>query len=86
MLVVDEEAAQRVREEAPQPEQKPPLVDEVAPGLADAPRRGEAARRETAEDVDEQVVGESRRRRWRGLHGTQPNPRMFCLFFFFLYK
>jgi hypothetical protein len=55
VLVVDEEAAQRVREEAPQPEQKPPLVDEVAPGLANAPRRGEAARREKAEDVGEQV-------------------------------
>jgi len=32
-------------------------VDDGAPGFAHAARRGEAARREAAEDVGEQVVG-----------------------------
>lgn len=57
ILIVDEETPHAVREEAPQPEEKPAIVDDVAPCLADAPRRREAARRETAEEVRQQVVG-----------------------------
>ena len=57
VLVVDEEAAHRVREEAPQPEKKPAVLDELVPCLADALRRREAASWETAEDVRQQVVG-----------------------------
>jgi hypothetical protein len=55
--VIDEEAAHRVREQASQPDQQLALVDEVAPRLVGSTRRREAARRQTAEDASEQVVG-----------------------------
>jgi hypothetical protein len=57
VLVVDEEAAYRAREQASEPDQQLALVDEVASRLAHATRSCEAARRKTAEDSIEQVVG-----------------------------
>ena len=52
--VVDEDAADRVREEVR--EQQRAVVDDPAPCLADAPRRGEAPRRQAVEGVGEGVV------------------------------
>ena len=55
---VDEDAGERARKEVRA--QQAAVVDEVAPRLADAAARGEAARREAAEDLREHVVRQRR--------------------------
>jgi hypothetical protein len=54
---VHKEAAHRVREEVPEPEQELLLIDDGLPRLADTARLREAARRQKAEDFSERVVG-----------------------------
>ena len=59
-LLHEEDPVKREREEV-RPQQAV-LVDDGAPGFADAAGRGEAARRETAEDASEDVVRQQLRR------------------------
>ena len=54
--VVHEDAAHGAREQVRA--QQPARVDEVAPRPADAPGHGQAARREAAQDVRDEVVGQ----------------------------
>jgi len=54
--VVHEDAAHGAREQVSA--QQPARVDEVAPRPADAPGHGQAARREAAQDVRDEVVGQ----------------------------
>jgi len=56
---VDEDAGQRAREELRA--QQAVGVDDGAPRLADAPGRGQAARRQAAEDAREHVLRQQRR-------------------------
>lgn len=55
-IVHEDDAAHRVWQELR--EQQPAAIDDGAPRLAHAPRGGEAARREAAEDFPEGVLGQ----------------------------
>jgi hypothetical protein len=59
--VVHEDAAPREREQVPA--QQPARVDGVAPRPADSPGHGQAPRREAAQDLGGEVVGQLPHRR-----------------------